>query len=121
MLLNGTVLQGPPKRASRKLTILGDTYDPSPIAGLAMDADVLIYKATNAHLPGIDLETKPSDTYCIVEECSKLHGHSMPQMAALFATCVNACKLVLNHFSPRYAGEYDPTTQHRDQRPALHH
>ena len=89
MLSDGTVLQGPPKRAGRKLTILGDTYDPSPIAGLAMDADVLIYKATNAHLPGIDLETKPSDTYSVVEERSKSRGHSMPQMAVLFATRVN--------------------------------
>ena len=118
VLSDGTVLQGPPKRAGRKLAILGDTYDPSPIAGLAMDVDVLIHEATNAHLPGIDLETKPSDTYSVVEERSKSRGHSTPQMAALFATRVNARKLVLNHFSPRYAGEYDPITQHGDQRPA---
>ena len=118
VLSDGTILQGPPKRVGRKLAILGDTYDPSPIAGLAMDADVLIHEATNAHLPGIDLETKPNDTYSIVEERAKSRGHSTPQMAALFATRVNARKLLLNHFSPRYAGEYDPTTQHGDQRPA---
>jgi ribonuclease Z len=39
-------------------------------------------------------------------------------MAALFAARINARKLVLNHFSARYAGEYDPVTQHGDQRPA---
>jgi ribonuclease Z len=118
VLSDGTVLQGPPKRAGRKLTILGDTYDPSPIAGLAMHADILIHEATNAHLPGIDPETKPEDTYSIVEERSKSRGHSTPQMAALFAARVNARKLVLNHFSPRYAGDYDHATQHGDERPA---
>ena len=118
VLSDGTVLQGPAKRAGRKLAILGDTYDPSPIAGLAMDADVLIHEATNAHLPRIDPDTKPSDTYSIVEERSKSRGHSTPQMAASFAARVNARKLVLNHFSSRYAGEYDPATQHGDERPA---
>jgi ribonuclease Z len=118
VLSDGTILHGPPKRAGRKFVVLGDTYDPSPIAELAMHADVLIHEATNAHLPGIDPETKPTDTYSVVEERSKSRGHSTPQMAALFATRVNARKLVLNHFSSRYAGDYDPTTQHGDQRPA---
>jgi ribonuclease Z len=117
-LSDGTILRGPPKRPGRKIAILGDTYDPSPIAELAMHADLLIHEATNAHLPGIDPETKASDTYSIVEERSKSRGHSTPQMAALFAARVNARKLVLNHFSSRYAGDYDPVTQHGDQRPA---
>jgi ribonuclease Z len=117
-LSDGTVLRGPPKRAGSKIAILGDTYDPSPIAELAMHADLLIHEATNAHLPGIDSETNASDTYSTVEERSKSRGHSTPQMAAIFATRVNARKLVLNHFSSRYAGEYDPATQHGDQRPA---
>jgi ribonuclease Z len=117
-LSDGTVLQGPSKRPGRKITILGDTYDPSPIAELAMRTDVLIHEATNAHLPGIDPETKTGDTYSIVEQRSKSHGHSTPQMAGLFAARIDARKLVLNHFSPRYAGEYDPATQHGDQRPA---
>jgi len=118
VLSDGTILHGPPKRAGRKFVVLGDTYDPSPIAELAMHADVLIHEATNAHLPGIDPDTKPTDTYSVVEERSKSRGHSTPQMAALFATRVHARKLVLNHFSSRYAGDYDPTTQHGDQRPA---
>ena len=117
-LSDGTVLQGPSKRAGRKITILGDTYDPSPISELAMCSDVLIHEATNAHLPGIDPETKPGDTHDIVEERSKSRGHSTPQMAALFAARIQARKLVLNHFSSRYAGDYDPVTQHGDQRPA---
>ncbi|KAH9049114.1 beta-lactamase-like protein [Lactarius hengduanensis] len=117
-LSDGTVLRGPSKRPGRKITILGDTYDPSPIARLAMSTDVLIHEATNAHLPDIDPETKYSDTHDIVEQRSKSRGHSTPQMAALFAERIEARKLVLNHFSSRYAGEYDPVTQHGDQRPA---
>jgi len=117
-LSDGTVLRGPSKRPGRKITILGDTYDPSPIAELAMRTDVLVHEATNAHLPGIDPETKASDTHDIVEQRSKSRGHSTPQMAALFAARIDARKLVLNHFSSRYAGEYDPVTQHGDQRPA---
>ncbi|KAI9507543.1 beta-lactamase-like protein [Russula earlei] len=108
-LSDGTVLQGPSK-------LLGDTCDPSPIVGLAMHADVLIHEATNAHLPEIDPDTKPDDTDSVVEERSKSRGHSTPQMAACFATHVHARKLVLNHFSSRYAGDYDPTTHHGDPR-----
>jgi ribonuclease Z len=119
VLSDGTMLHGPAKRAGRKIAILGDTYDPGSIAELAMYADVLIHEATNAHLPGIDPETKPCDTYTIVEERSKSRGHSTPQMAGLFAARVNARKLVLNHFSSRYAADYDPATQHGDQRPAV--
>ena len=118
-LSDGTVLQGPPKRPGRKITVLGDTYDPSPIAELAMRTDVLIHEATNAHLPSIDPDTKAGDTYSTVEQRSKSRGHSTPQMAALFASRIAARKLVLNHFSARYAGEYDPVTQHGDQRPAV--
>jgi ribonuclease Z len=118
VLSDDTILHGPSKRTGRKIAVLGDTYDPSPIAELAMHADVLIHEATNAHLPGIDPDTKPSDTFSIVEERSKVRGHSTPQMAALFAARVKARKLVLNHFSSRYAGDYDTTTQHGDPRPA---
>jgi len=117
VLSDGTTFQGPPKRPGRKIAVLGDTYDPSPIVELAMHVDVLIHEATNAHLPGIDPETKPDDTDSVIEARSKSHGHSTPQMAARFATRVHARKLVLNHFSSRYAGDYDPTTQHGDPRP----
>ncbi|KAG6831398.1 hypothetical protein H0H92_011000 [Tricholoma furcatifolium] len=104
-LSDGTVLHGPPRRKGRKLAILGDTCDPSPIIPLAIDADLLIHEATNAHLPGIDPTTKDSDTYETVEVRTKSRGHSTPQMAGTFAKRVNARRLVLNHFSARYPGD----------------
>ncbi len=106
-LADGTVLHGPQRRPGRKLVILGDTYDPSPIAELAVDADLLIHEATNAHLPGIDLHTKPDDTYQSVQKRTMSRGHSTPQMAGAFAKRIGARRLVLNHFSPRYPGNDD--------------
>lgn len=105
VLADGSVLQGPPRRAGRKVVILGDTYDPLPIASLAEDADVLIHEATNAHLPGIDVNTKDTDTYEIVETRTKSRGHSTPQMAGAFAKHIRARRLILNHFSARYPGD----------------
>jgi len=106
-LADGSILHGPPRRPGRKIVILGDTYDPSPIAALAEDADILIHEATNAHLPGLDRNTKPDDTFQSVEERTKSRGHSTPQMAGAFAKRVRAGRLVLNHFSARYAGDDD--------------
>ncbi|KAI0650421.1 Metallo-hydrolase/oxidoreductase [Trametes meyenii] len=106
-LADGTILHGPPRKPGRRIAILGDTYDPSPIARLAEDACLLIHEATNAHLPGVDPNTKETDTYEIVEERAKSRGHSTPQMAGGFAKRIRARKLVLNHFSARYAGNDD--------------
>lgn len=104
-LNDGTVLHGPPRRPGRKVVILGDTYDPSPIANLAEGADLLVHEATNAHLPGLDPATKHTDTYETVEARTKSRGHSTPQMAGAFARRVAARRLVLNHFSARYRGD----------------
>ena len=104
VLSDGTVLHGPSPRPGRKLVILGDTFDPSPIEPLAMNTDLLIHEATNAHLPRIDKNTKEFDTYDTVETRAKLRGHSTPQMAGAFAKRIHAHKLVLNHFSARYPG-----------------
>ncbi|KAL6309735.1 Metallo-hydrolase/oxidoreductase [Sparassis latifolia] len=106
-LSDGTVLDGPPRWPGRKLVILGDTYDASPIADLALNTDLLIHEATNAHLPGIDSNTKEGDTYESVEARAKSRGHSTPQMAGAFATRIHAKKLALNHFSARYPGNDD--------------
>uniref|UniRef100_A0A8H7Y188 Uncharacterized protein n=1 Tax=Psilocybe cubensis TaxID=181762 RepID=A0A8H7Y188_PSICU len=111
VLADGSVLQGPPRRAGRKVVILGDTYDPLPIASLAEDADLLIHEATNAHLPGIDANTKPTDTYETVEARTKSRGHSTPQMAGNFARHIRARRLILNHFSARYPGDASDTSK----------
>jgi ribonuclease Z len=107
VLSDGTLLQGPARRPGRKLVILGDSYDPSAIAGLAAGADILIHEATNAHLPDNDPHTKPGDTFESVETRTKSRGHSTPQMAGAFAKHIGARKLVMNHFSARYAGDDD--------------
>jgi ribonuclease Z len=105
MLLDGTTLQGPARRAGRKLVILGDTYDPSPIAALAENADVLVHEATNAHLPWVDPNTREDETLATLTERTKSRGHSTPQMAGAFAKRIGAKKLILNHFSARYMGD----------------
>ena len=74
---------------------------------------MLIHEATNAHLPGIDPNTKETDTYEIVEERAKSRGHSTPQMAGAFAKRIRARKLVLNHFSARYPGNDDVNEEAR--------
>lgn len=104
-LNDGTQLHGPPRRKGRKVVILGDTYDPSLIVPLAEDADLLIHEATNAYLPGIDPNTKDTDSYESVEARAKSRGHSTPQMAGSFAKQIRAQKLILNHFSARYPGD----------------
>lgn len=106
-LADNTVLQPPPRRPGRKVVILGDTYDASPIESLADGADILIHEATNAYLPGVDPATKKDDSDAIVENRTKSRGHSTPQMAGAFARRVNAKKLILNHFSARYRGNDD--------------
>lgn len=108
VLSDGTELKGPERRPGRKIVILGDTYDAGDVmAELAKDADLLIHEATNAHLPVIDPHTKAEDTYEIVEERSRSRGHSTPQVAGRYAKRVGAKKLLLNHFSARYAGNDD--------------
>ncbi|KAJ6625641.1 beta-lactamase-like protein [Mycena sp. CBHHK59/15] len=112
-LSDGTVLHGPARRPGRKVVILGDTYDPSQIIPLALDADLLVHEATNAHLPGIDEATKDTDTYESVEARTKSRGHSTPQMAGAFAKRIRARQLILNHFSARYPGNDDVDVEAR--------
>jgi ribonuclease Z len=114
VLQDGTVLEPPPRRPGRKVVILGDTYDPSPIVSLAQGADVLIHEATNAYLPGIDPATRSADESAeFVEARTKSRGHSTPQMAGKFARQIGAKRLVLNHFSARYRGDDDVNEEAR--------
>ena len=110
-LADGTVLDGPPREPGRKIVILGDTYDPSLIEELAKEADMIVHEATNAHLPGVDSRTKTEDTYELVEERTKSRGHSTPQMAGRFAKRIGARNLFLNHFSSRYSGGDEESSQ----------
>ncbi|KAF9448663.1 hypothetical protein P691DRAFT_792391 [Macrolepiota fuliginosa MF-IS2] len=71
-----------------------DTHDSPPIAPLACDTDLLIHKATNARLPGIDPNTKKADTYESVEERTKYRGHSTPQMTGAFANIYGTKKIM---------------------------
>lgn len=113
-LSDGTVLVGPQRRPGRKIVVLGDTYDPSPIVPLAMDADLLVHEATNAHLPGVDARTKAEDTHESVRKRAVERGHSTPQMAGAFARRIRAKKLLLNHFSARYPGNDDVDEEARN-------
>lgn len=106
-LADGTVLAGPPREPGRKIVILGDTYDPSPIEELANGADIIVHEATNAHLPGVDNRVKAEDNYESVEQRAKSRGHSTPQMAGRFAKRIGARNLFLNHFSSRYSDGND--------------
>lgn len=105
-LPDGTVLDPPVPRLGFKIVILGDTYDPAGIADLAQDANILIHEATNAFLSGLQDE-KEDDTAETVEARARSHGHSTPQMAGAFANRIGTKKLILNHFSARYAGDDD--------------
>ncbi|KAK6514519.1 hypothetical protein TWF281_004717 [Arthrobotrys megalospora] len=91
-LPDGGRLVRPPGRRGRKITVLGDTYDSSPITKLAYGSDVLIHEATNAFLGdrlGKDSKDyKEGETYEDVKKKTIEHGHSTPEMAAEFAILI---------------------------------
>jgi ribonuclease Z len=90
-------------RPGRKVVLMGDTCSGDRMVDLAMDADVLVHEATNAWIREHDYPKHPSPDH-LQRETFK-HGHSTPEMAARFATRINAKKLVLTHFSSRYRGD----------------
>jgi ribonuclease Z len=99
-LLGKDVMEEPIK--GRKIVILGDTCNSSLIEPIAMDATILVHEATNAWDSS---DRKKFPTYSHMEHDTFAHGHSTPQMAAKFAAKIRAKRLILTHFSPRYAGD----------------
>lgn len=106
VLPNGHVLHPPPMRPGRSVVILGDTRDPSRIASLIDSPSLLVHEATNA-LTTLD---EPGTTFEQVETRALGYGHSTPQMAGAFAKRMRCKKLILTHFSARYAGDESPAS-----------
>lgn len=105
-LPDGYVIDPPSVLPGRKLVILGDTHDPWAMKDLAMDASVLVHEATNAYIPPNLLRSgrssgPPNEEATRAKAISR--GHSTPGMAGEFAKAINAQRLILNHFSARYA------------------
>lgn len=106
LLPDGAVLNPPPLSIpGRKLVILGDTCDPWAMKDLSMGASLLVHEATNAY---ISLEVDPrgsgnKESEDSVKERAIHRGHSTPSMAGEFAQAIGANRLVLNHFSSKFA------------------
>ncbi|KAJ7098153.1 beta-lactamase-like protein [Mycena belliarum] len=90
-----------PEAPARKIVILGDTYDPSPITPLCDKPSLLIHEATDAHIPR-EINPQNKRTPETVLRTALARGHSIPQMAGEFAKTVGAEKLVLNHIGGRF-------------------
>ena len=102
------------KKPSKKLVLLGDTCESSPIIPFATGCDLLIHEAT--------LDSSQEGSYSfffrdfgiiffspffLVEKAIE-RGHSTPKMAGLFANQIGAKNLILTHFSPRYDVQNKP-------------
>lgn len=118
-LPDGYVINPPSEVPGRKLVILGDTHDPSSIKELAMDASVLVHEATNAYIPPNLLRSGKSSgppSEAAVRAKAMSRGHSTPGMAGEFAKSINAHRLILNHFSARFAPGENNSTHNRNSR-----
>ncbi len=90
------------KEKGRKLVILGDTACSDAMTPIAMHPDILVHEATNSWDPATAVRHV---SYEQLERDAKKHGHSTPEMAGAFAKKILAKKLILTHFSARYAGD----------------
>ncbi|KAJ6513919.1 beta-lactamase-like protein [Mycena vitilis] len=89
-----------PDAPKRKIVILGDTYDPSPIIPLCTSASLLVHEATDAHIPPQISQNRRTPE--LVLRTALARGHSIPQMAGEFARTIGTEKLVLNHIGGRF-------------------
>ncbi|KAI0749184.1 beta-lactamase-like protein [Daedaleopsis nitida] len=118
----------PYSRLPRKLVILGDTHDPSPLIPLIhsdppfalslpdidplgsghavkMPVSLLVHEATDAFIPRTidpDARTGRNRTKASVDAKTVERGHSTPAMAGRFARRIGAERLVLNHIGARF-------------------
>lgn len=87
-LPDGAVLEPPPlTKPGRKLVILGDTFDASDARSLAMDADLVVHEATNAHTPEDSRFSSPDETLSSLTARTASHGHSTPQVCLATWRC----------------------------------
>jgi ribonuclease Z len=86
-----------PMQRGRKVAILGDTCDASPLAPLARGCDLVVHEATNTYMAEFDGPNERD-----FDSSTFAHGHSTPRGAAGFAARVGARALVLTHFSQRH-------------------
>lgn len=103
---------------SRKLVLLGDTYDPSPIIPLCLNPSpsLLVHEATDSHIsreadPSGKLSRRSADE---VLKMALARGHSVPDMAGAFAKKIDAQQLVLNHIGGRFPAPRKPADPARD-------
>ncbi|KAH9925676.1 beta-lactamase-like protein [Epithele typhae] len=131
----------------RKLVILGDTYDPSPLAPLVHDeppfasplperdpwghdvpvkipVSLLVHEATDAHIPAhVDPSgrTGKNRTPESVREKAISRGHSTPGMAGAFARTIAAERLVMNHIGARFPAPVGELTNMSNPQTKLRH
>ncbi|KAG0151327.1 hypothetical protein CROQUDRAFT_56941 [Cronartium quercuum f. sp. fusiforme G11] len=99
----------PPKLSipGRRLVILGDTSDPSPILALTDPVkepiDLLVHEATGTAVVDIDpSRISAQDTEESVSKKMRERGHSSSFMAGQFARRINARHMILNHVGGKF-------------------
>lgn len=84
--IDGATLVEPPRKG-RKLALVFDTADASALMPFAQNADFAVHEATYANADAA---------------LAKENAHSTSGDAGRYARAINAKRLVLTHFSPRY-------------------
>jgi ribonuclease Z len=104
----------------RKITILGDTSDPSAILPLVNypPTSLLIHEATDAFIPK-NIDPKAKRGASVVQAKVLSRGHSTPIMAGDFARKIKAERLVLNHIGARFPAPNPRFSNERDTRSSV--